>query len=229
MSISTGRTVFTFLNTIGTPDLSRADVMRVRGHVTRMNFASRRRRIAQARSVSSQNHTRNEEQAIIVPKQPPPNAPPADLLRQLATPPKDKRQYTELFSSYWSFVFLYGVKETPAVPTRRPGSTSSRRMPHWPSPLVATGIRSWSPDLGCQEEAAVHAYKAVNLVIRRIRTETAHTDAVIGAVFHMAIGERLMHNDLAWEIHLGGLAELIVVRLARGQVHLPSMLANFLI
>jgi hypothetical protein len=41
-------TSFTFLNTTGAPRLSKPAAKRVRGHVTRTNFANRRRRKAEA-------------------------------------------------------------------------------------------------------------------------------------------------------------------------------------
>jgi hypothetical protein len=74
---------------------------------------------------------------------------------------------------------------------------------------MAIGMRHWSPAAACQEKAVAHSCKAANIIIQRIKSETAHTGALIGAVLSMAIGERLMHNDLIWNIHVDGLADLI--------------------
>jgi hypothetical protein len=46
-------TSFTFLNTTGAPRLSKPAAKRVRGHVTRTNFANRRRRKAEAADKTS--------------------------------------------------------------------------------------------------------------------------------------------------------------------------------
>lgn len=94
---------------------------------------------------------------------------------------------------------------------------------------MAIGIRHWSPDASCQEKAVAHSCKAANIIIQRIKSETAHTGAVLGAVLSMAIGERLMHNDLIWNIHVDGLANLITERRSQGECDLPPVLSNFLI
>lgn len=94
---------------------------------------------------------------------------------------------------------------------------------------MAIGIRHWSPDASCQENAVAHSSKAANIIIQRIKSETAHTDAVIGAVLSITIGERLVHNDLNWNIHVDGLANLIIERRTQGECDLPPVLCNFLI
>ena len=94
---------------------------------------------------------------------------------------------------------------------------------------MAIGIRHWSPDTSCQERAMAHSFNAANTIIQRIKSETAHTGAIIGAVLTMAIGERLMHNDLTWNIHVDGLANLITERRLRGERDLPPELCNFLL
>lgn len=45
---------FTFVNTIGAPGLTKAAAKRVRGHVTRANFAARRAQKAQADNQSNE-------------------------------------------------------------------------------------------------------------------------------------------------------------------------------
>ena len=94
---------------------------------------------------------------------------------------------------------------------------------------MAIGIQHWSPDSSCQEKALSHWNKATNIIIQRLKSDTAHTGAVMGAVLSMALGERLMHNDLLWSIHVEGLANLIIERQARGERDLPPELCNFLI
>jgi hypothetical protein len=93
---------------------------------------------------------------------------------------------------------------------------------------MAMGIRYWSPDTPYQEKAMAHSSKAANIIIQRIKSETAHTGAVIEAVLSMAIEERLMHNGLIWNIHVDGLADLITYRRSHGEYDLPPVLCNFL-
>lgn len=94
---------------------------------------------------------------------------------------------------------------------------------------MAIGMRHWSPDMVYQEKAVAHSCKAVHIIIQRIKSERAHTDAVLGAVLSMIIGERLMHNDLVWNVHVDGLANLIAERRSHSKCHLPAILRNFLI
>jgi hypothetical protein len=94
---------------------------------------------------------------------------------------------------------------------------------------MAIGIRYWSPNVSYQKKSVAHSSKAANIIIQRIKSETAHTGAVIGAVLSMAIGERLMHNDLIWNIHVDGLANLSTERRSQGECDLPPVLCDFLI
>lgn len=94
---------------------------------------------------------------------------------------------------------------------------------------MAIGIQYWSPDASCQNKSVAHSCKATNILIQRINSKTAHTGAVIGAVLSMAVGERLVHNDIGWSIHVNGLANLITERRSQGERDLPPELCNFLI
>ncbi|RDW57977.1 hypothetical protein BP6252_13388 [Coleophoma cylindrospora] len=207
---------FTFLNATGTPGLSPSDAKLMRAHITRSNFAIRRQRRTQAITAKGSLQTRTGQR---------PRA-QNDLL--LATAPKDPELYAQYLSRFWSLVFLDGGKYP-----------SSHAEEAWIQLLVseaalaevsmAIGIRHWSPDAPCQGKAVAHLCQAANIIIQRIKSESAHTGAVLEAVLSMAIGERLVHNDLTWNIHVNGLASLITERQTRGKCALPSMLCNFLI
>ncbi len=94
---------------------------------------------------------------------------------------------------------------------------------------IAIVMRHWSPDMSVQRKAVIHSSKAANLVIQRIKSETAHNGAVLGAVLSMAIGERLLNNTPVWNIHIDGLADIITERRSQGEHDLPALLCNFLI
>lgn len=89
--------------------------------------------------------------------------------------------------------------------------------------------RHWSPDAISTWKAAKHWDAAFNIVIERIRSEQAHSDGVLGAVYTMAFGERLAGNELAWNVHIDGIAQLISNRHARGITVLPSWFSGLLI
>lgn len=94
---------------------------------------------------------------------------------------------------------------------------------------MAIGIRYWSPDVLYQQRAEAHSSKAVNIIIQRIESGHGHTDAVLGAVLSIAFGERLKHNDFAWNIHIDGLVQLVKDRRCQGVSELPFWLCDLLI
>ena len=79
---------FTFVNTTGTPELSKSDARRMRSHVTKTNFALRRERLT-----DSCAPPRGKSRAVVVRR----DARPGNLL--LATPPKDPGRYAQYSKS----------------------------------------------------------------------------------------------------------------------------------
>ncbi|CAM1510873.1 Fc.00g083860.m01.CDS01 [Cosmosporella sp. VM-42] len=219
---------FIFLNATGTPDLSQSDAKLMRGHITRTNFANRRHRISQGG-----NTKKRPKKVALIRKGPglltqdaTVDALTADL--PLATPPKNPYHYIRFLSRFWSLVFLDG--------SDYPNSPDEDAMIHLlvseaalAEVSMSIGLRHWSPDASCQERAAALSFSATNIIVQRINSGAAHTGGVLGAVLSMAIGERLMHNDLHWKIHVDGLANLITERRSQGECDLPPMLSNFLI
>lgn len=94
---------------------------------------------------------------------------------------------------------------------------------------LSIGMRHWSPDPLVQEKAVVHSGKATRNVIQHIKSGTAHTSAVLGAVLSMAIGERLMNNTAVWNVHVDGLTKMITERRVLGEPYLPALMCDFLI
>jgi hypothetical protein len=86
---------FTFLNSTSTPGLSQSDAKMMRAHITKANFAKRRKRISEGRAAKeiSQRVTLTQIGPSILMLDVLTDAPPADLL--LATPPKDPFRYAE--------------------------------------------------------------------------------------------------------------------------------------
>jgi hypothetical protein len=131
-------------------------------------------------------------------------------------------------SRFWSLVFLDGGNY-PSSPDEEAWIKLLVSETALAQVSMAIGIRYWSPNVSYQKKSVAHSSKAANIIIQRIKFETAHTGAVIGAVLSMAIGERLMHNDLIWNIHVDGLANIITERRSQGEYNLPPVLCDFLI
>jgi hypothetical protein len=94
---------------------------------------------------------------------------------------------------------------------------------------IAIGLRHWSPNVIYQEMAHAYWSRATTNMIQHISDGWVCTDAVLAAVGTMAFGERLLHNDDAWIVHIEGLAEMIRYRRSCGSAELPEWLYDILI
>jgi hypothetical protein len=94
---------------------------------------------------------------------------------------------------------------------------------------MAIGIRNWCNGISFQSMAEVHSSRASSIMIHRIQNGTPYTDAMLATVFTMAFGERLRHDDVAWSIHVYGLAQLIGERYSQGVHHLPPWFLDLLV
>jgi hypothetical protein len=131
-------------------------------------------------------------------------------------------------SKTWSLVFLNGD----AYPSNRFESAWVHLLVSEPAlyeSSMAVGFRYWSPDASTQQKANWHWSRALNVIVERINSGQAFSDAVLAAVASMAFGERLMKNHLAWEIHMDGLSQLVKVRQEQGIRGLPRWFADLLI
>lgn len=93
---------------------------------------------------------------------------------------------------------------------------------------MAVGLRYWEPDASSQQEARAHWSRAVEVIVERIGSGRADTDAVITAVATMAFGERLALNETAWTVHIDGLALLLEQRHKRIDSMLPYWLYDMM-
>jgi hypothetical protein len=90
-------------------------------------------------------------------------------------------------------------------------------------------VRQWSPDNSCQSKADYHSYTAVRLIKQRITSIATPSDGVLGAVITMALGASLVHDDIAWKIHMDGLARIVSERVSRGPHSLPAWFIDLIV
>ncbi|KAI0502852.1 hypothetical protein F5B22DRAFT_631659 [Xylaria bambusicola] len=213
----------TFVTTVGTTGLSEAAAKEMRSHVTRSNFAKRRERLAQDKRKQRKGLSRQSSSGKL-------DRSTESALESLQTPSQRVHgdSYTRIISSKWSLLFLDG--------TEYPMSTSEEA---WISLLVsepvlvessmAFGLRHWSRSTDYQQLACDFSSKATENIINRIGTGRGFTDAVLAAVLTMAFGERIVHNDVAWNIHIDGAVQLVTERVSRGLPALSPLLEELLI
>lgn len=93
---------------------------------------------------------------------------------------------------------------------------------------MVIGMRLWSPRLSWQRRAGTHQSKALNLTIQKIGSKRPQTEAMLAAVSTMAFAERLANDDLAWNIHIDGLAQMIKERQSQ-DMSLPWWLHDIIV
>ncbi|KAI0190853.1 hypothetical protein F4808DRAFT_444272 [Astrocystis sublimbata] len=224
---------FTFVTEVGTAGMSKTAAKQMRSHITKTNFAKRRARLAKTKKdtkhkIARQPNPNNDDYKIIteVSGNGSGSPSPEPLSRQTNADGYD-RVFAYL-SMQWSHIFLDG--------THYPSSANEA---DWVSLLIsepalvessmAVGLRHWSPRNDCQQIANEYSSKATETIIRRIGSGRATTDAMIAAVLTMAFGERLLSNDVAWNIHIDGAVQLVKERASRGTAALPPWVEDMLI
>ncbi|KAL3431728.1 hypothetical protein BDV09DRAFT_175668 [Aspergillus tetrazonus] len=208
----------TFLNTTGA-SLSAAAAKRMRAHITRTNFAKRRQRLAIAGAKSESNAKRRQRERNQTEEED--GAPP------LTSAPCNPSNI-EAFHQIQELVFLEG--------RHMPGSASEAAWfnliasePALVEASLAVAVRQWSPDNSCQSKADYHSYTAVRLIKQRITSTATPSDGVLGAVITMALGASLVHDDIAWKIHMDGLARIVSERVSRGPHSLPAWFIDLIV
>ncbi|KAL4973656.1 hypothetical protein BDW66DRAFT_100158 [Aspergillus desertorum] len=212
---------FTFLNTTGA-SLSAPAAKRMRAHVTRTNFAKRRQRIAVARAAESEsNGERRQERCNETEEEDRAFAPP--LTSAPRTPPNIAaiHQIQEL-------VFLEG-RHTPGSASEAAWFNLMASEPALFEASLAVAVRQWSPDSSWQSKADYRSYTAIRLIKQRIKSIATPSDGVLGAVITMALGASLVHDDIAWKIHMDGLAHIVRERASRDPHSLPAWLIDLIV
>lgn len=237
-------TSFTFLNTTG-PKLSKPAAKRVRGHVTRANFANRRRQKAE---------TKASETALIhatkdIRSQAPLVHGAWDSLAEalsVATTRTDQYHSAQLrmclspiwrvrlltghrtVNEFWSVIFL-SSRGIPDGPNDRDWLRLLASEPALVEATMSMAVRCWSTDPNCDIRADFHACRATRLLIQSIGCQQAYTDGFLGAAFTMALSERLLKNDEAWEVHMSGIIQAVRGRRERGISSLPSLFTDLVV
>ncbi|KAI1362984.1 hypothetical protein F5Y08DRAFT_310805 [Xylaria arbuscula] len=213
----------TFVTTVGTSGLSESAAKQMRSHVTRSNFAKRRARLAQKnrearRRTSCQPSPANLERDT------------AGLSASLYTPPQPTNgdSYTQIISSKWSLFFLDG-SEYPSSTSEQAWINLLVSEPALVESSLAFALRHWSPGNDYQQIACNFSSKATKTIIQRIASGRGVSDAVLAAILTMAFGERIVHNDVAWNVHIDGAVQLVTERASRGLPALSPLLEHLLI
>jgi hypothetical protein len=232
-------TSLTFLNTTNAPSLSQQAAKRVRGHVTKANFAKRRQRMVRPVEKPEKDSTITDPFFYkgVLKKRPQRE----DYLHvasqcQLCTTSLSSNAWLESHhdSHYADMahrrqaLLLLACIHCP----RNISEAAWVNLIVSESALVeatmAIGTRLWSPRPSWQRRAGTHQSKALNFTIQRIGSKRPQTEAMLATVSTMAFAERLANDDLAWNVHIDGLAQMIRERHCQG-MSLPWWLHDIII
>ncbi|PYH94336.1 hypothetical protein BO71DRAFT_409408 [Aspergillus ellipticus CBS 707.79] len=222
----------TFLNTTGTSGLSKSAAKQMRAHITKRNFAKRRRQIADTDVTEPQSEESPTngpdylsisriENGLLVQR----NSKPAS--RAIATDPdpnRDNRALHKLQELSFQQSHL-----TPASPSEAAWFKIIASEPAVVEASMAVTVRQWSPRGSWQYQADSHSQNAVNLIQQLISSSRVRTDGLLGAVIMMALGAALAHDDVAWNIHIAGVANIIKDWQSSTPYPIPSWFVDFIV
>ncbi|KAH7324279.1 hypothetical protein B0I35DRAFT_423834 [Stachybotrys elegans] len=208
----------TFVNTTGAPVVSRDSAKRIRGHITRTNFAKRRQLKAAEQSSS-----------------PPESSVLADYW--LATPQRvssgaglvDQQRSESMVIELWDTMFAHNAQDIRDPEARALWLNLICSDPALHDATMAVGMRHWSVDPTWKWTAGIHIHRAVSSLIQRIASGYAFTDSALAVAMTLAFGERLNQNDSSWKMHIDGAAQMIRQRRALGITAEPWWFTGLLI
>ncbi|OBR03188.1 hypothetical protein CH63R_12315 [Colletotrichum higginsianum IMI 349063] len=207
----------TFLNTTGSPALSRDLAKKMRGHITRINFA-KRRELKLTRTTTSEEENESRQAVATLEKR------ESFELQGLANRlSRSSTRFTvSTFSRLWSLLFLNS--DVNHVDTNEEAAWLGLLIsdPAFLNATLSVGIGHWSPEPIWRRDSGIHLHRAVSSMIERIGTGRGFTDGGLGAALTMAFGERLAQNDIGWNVHVSGVAQMIRERRSRGIAQEPS-------
>ncbi|KAI1421932.1 hypothetical protein F5Y12DRAFT_663562 [Xylaria sp. FL1777] len=217
---------FTFLTAVGTAGLSETAARHMRSHVTKSNFAKRRARIAtnkkEATNKSSyQLSPENLGQSVVTTNSRPGSS-------QTVCQQTRGDSHAQILSLRWSLLLL-DTSKYPAAISEAAWISLLISKPATVESFIVFGLRHWSPDKDYQEVLCDHSSKATKNIIQHIDSGRGTTDAVLAAVLTIAFGERLVHNDLAWNIHIDGAVQMVNERRLLGLPAMSPLLEDILI
>ncbi|KAJ5198209.1 uncharacterized protein N7498_007326 [Penicillium cinerascens] len=221
---------FLFLNTTGASSLSRPAAKRMRAHITKTNFAKRRQRINNSISPESEIEKNtvareNFRQLSINNKH---SAANENNLNMILPPVSDAARDPKALHDLQRLVFLEGIRP-PVSASEAAWFNLIASDPALIESTMAIAVRLWSPDDCWQMESYQHSCTAINLIKRRIASTMTSTDGVLGAVTTMAFGASLENDDVAWNVHIDGLAQILKERQSRSTTPPPSWLTGLVV
>lgn len=125
-------------------------------------------------------------------------------------------------------VFLEGIR-SPVSPNEAAWFNLIASDPALIESTMAIAVRLWSPDDSWQIESYRHSHTAINLIKRRLESAATSTDGVLGAVATMAFGASLENDDIAWNIHIDGLAQILKERQSQSTDPPPPWLSALVV
>ncbi|KAJ5297032.1 uncharacterized protein N7443_007925 [Penicillium atrosanguineum] len=205
----------------------------MRAHITKSNFAKRRQRAKDVgppkREIDSMmtvqegfiQPSKCSEQSIALDSDQTITFPPTLTCPEPARNPK-------AFHKLQKLVFLEGIR-SPASPKETAWFNLIASDPALIESTMAIAVRLWSPDDSWQIESYRHSHTAINLIKRRLESAATSTDGVLGAVATMAFGASLENDDISWNIHIDGLAQILKERQSRSTDPPPPWLSDLVV
>ncbi|KUL86426.1 hypothetical protein ZTR_08086 [Talaromyces verruculosus] len=190
-----------FLNTTNAPALSPEATKRMRGHITKSNFAKRRQRIAEKptskvtkKSKKTSNERLKETTELVV----------------SSSDPTQTNQDLQLL------ILLTCLNPPTASPSEAEWVSLFASEPLLIDATMAVGMRHWSPQQAWQIQADACSSKALTSIIQRISWQQTYSDGFLLTIMTMAFGARLGGTGSAWDVHVDGLVQILEDRRVRG-------------
>ncbi|SPO01885.1 uncharacterized protein DNG_04558 [Cephalotrichum gorgonifer] len=131
-------------------------------------------------------------------------------------------------SAFWSRISL-DADNYPNTPDEAAWLDLLASEPALIESTLAVTTEHWLSDALCKQRAGVHSSRAANILVQRIKSREALTDAVLMAVLTLAFRERLADNDVVWGIHIDGIADLLRERYSQGVRTLPPWVTGLVV
>ncbi|KAJ5950903.1 uncharacterized protein N7479_009316 [Penicillium vulpinum] len=216
---------FIFLNMTDAATLSPPAAKRMRAHITKTNFAKRRQHAPPTRA--EQREQRKDQSRLLSESETPASNQNITISSTIPTDPNSARG-TTIFHKLQELVFLEG-RHSPGSAREAAWFNLISSDPVLTEATLAVAVRHWSPSAPWQLKAYRHSYEAVHLINQRIMSTGTRTDGVLGAVTTLAFGATLEQDDVAWNIHVIGLAHMIKDRKSRSMKPPPSWMTNLIV
>ncbi|KAI9170813.1 hypothetical protein HJFPF1_00287 [Paramyrothecium foliicola] len=222
-------TKFTFLNTTGAAQPSAETARLARGHVTKLNFAKRRARLGKAkREEENKRHRKNSKNTLADSS----SASSASRGSSIDGPFNLSDNWLSVIdstSNIWPLFFSDEVNFPDDTQSRSEWMKVVTSEPAFHDASLVAERRLLSSDIWWDERVDPDFHRVINEMVARIQGNQSQTDGILGASLTLAFGERLMQNDMAWLVHLDGVAKIIAERRSRGLQPVPDWASSMFI